>query len=151
MDQLRADVDGHVRFDIRGVSPVHGGEPTSPEQEKLMYYGPQFSRGHFNQHTGVRGSIKVGDEVFPLDDAYGWRDHSWGPRNWHAKIYLRWLIAGIDDANGFMLTRAVGPTTQTRSGFVLDCLKFQSREKSKCRGRPRKLSDKNVSVTDVDR
>ena len=45
-------VDGAVQFDIRGVSAVHGGEPTAPEHEQLMYYGPQFSRGHFNQHTG---------------------------------------------------------------------------------------------------
>ena len=60
--QDRAARRGPVHFDIRGVSPVHGGEPTTPEQERLMYYGPQFSRGHFNQHTGVRGSIRVGDE-----------------------------------------------------------------------------------------
>ncbi len=31
--------EGHVRFDIRGVSPVHGGEAMTPEAEKLMYYG----------------------------------------------------------------------------------------------------------------
>jgi hypothetical protein len=45
-------------------------------------------------------------------------DHSWGPRNWHAKIYLRWLIASFTDDYGFMLVRGVGPTKKTRSGFV---------------------------------
>jgi hypothetical protein len=31
---------------------------------------------------------------------------------------MRWLIAAVDDDLGFMLTRAVGPTKQTRGGFV---------------------------------
>ena len=42
-----------------------------------------------------------------------------GAPHWHAKIYLRWLTCCVDDDNGFMLVRAVGPTKQTRSGFVL--------------------------------
>jgi hypothetical protein len=98
--------EGHVRFEIRGVSPVHGGEPTAPEQERLMYYGPQFSRGHFNQHTGVRGSIRVGAEEFPLD-AYGWRDHSWGPRYWQAIWAYRLLIANFGPDRGFMLLKNI--------------------------------------------
>jgi hypothetical protein len=111
--------DGHVRFDIRGVSPVHGGEPTSPEQEKLMYYGPQFSRGHFNQHTGVRGSIKVGDEEFALDDAYGWRDHSWGPRYWQVIWAYRLLIANFGADRGFMLLKNIFPDGTSRRLGVL--------------------------------
>jgi hypothetical protein len=63
--------------------------------------------------------VRVGDQAWTVDGRGG-KDHSWGPRNWHAKIYLRWLVAGIDDGNGFMLTRAVGPTKATRSGFVLE-------------------------------
>ena len=51
-------------------------------------------------------------------DGRGGKDHSWGPRNWHAKIYLRWLIASFDDDYGFMLVRAVGPSKKTRSGYV---------------------------------
>ena len=52
------------------------------------------------------------------------RDQSWGPRNWHAKIYLRWLIASFDDDNGFILVRAVGPSKKTRSGYVWSDGKF---------------------------
>jgi hypothetical protein len=111
--------EGHVRFDIRGVSPVHGGEPTSPEQERLMYYGPQFSRGHFNQHTGVRGSIRVGAEEFPLDDAYGWRDHSWGPRYWQAIWAYRLLIANFGPDRGFMLLKNIMPDGTSRRLGVL--------------------------------
>jgi hypothetical protein len=48
-----------------------------------------------------------------------------GPRNWLAKIYLRWLIAVSDDDElGFMLVRAVGPTKQTRSGHVREKGRF---------------------------
>ena len=65
-----------------------------------------------------------GDQSWTLRDAGGGKDHSWGVRNWHAKIYLRWLIASLDDDHGFLLVRAVGPTKQTRSGFVLDGGRF---------------------------
>jgi hypothetical protein len=59
------------------VSPVHGGEPTTPDQKTL--YGPEFSRGHFNQHTRNVGTLRVGDEERAID-GFVWRDHSWGPR-----------------------------------------------------------------------
>lgn len=112
-------VDGEVRFEVRGVSPVHGGEPTAPEHQRLMYYGPQFSRGHFNQHTGVRGSIRVGAEEFPLD-AYGWRDHSWGPRYWQVIWAYRLLIANFGEDRGFMLLKNIMPDgTSRRLGVLL--------------------------------
>ena len=110
--------DGEVRFEIRGVSPVHGGEPTSPEEESLMYYGPQFSRGHFNQHTGVRGLIGVGAEEFPLD-AFGWRDHSWGPRYWQVIWAYRLLIANFGPDRGFMLLKNIMPDGTSRRLGVL--------------------------------
>jgi hypothetical protein len=111
--------EGEVRFEIRGVSPVHGGEPTAPEHERLMYYGPQFSRGHFNQHIGVHGLIRVGDEEFPLDDAYGWRDHSWGPRYWQVIWAYRLLIANFGEDRGFMLLKNIYPDGTSRRLGVL--------------------------------
>jgi len=110
--------DGAIHFEIRGVSPVHGGEPTAPEHEALMLYGPQFSRGHFNQHTGVRGSIRVGEEEFPLD-AYGWRDHSWGPRYWQVIWAYRLLIANFGPDRGFMLLKNIMPDGTSRRLGVL--------------------------------
>jgi hypothetical protein len=112
-------VDGAVKFEIRGVSPVHGGEPDEPGDEELMYYGPQFSRGHFNQHTGVRGSIRVGEEEFPLADAYGWRDHSWGPRYWQVIWAYRLLIANFGPDRGFMLLKNIMPDGSSRRLGVL--------------------------------
>jgi hypothetical protein len=76
------------------------------------------------QHLGrTTGTVRVGDQTWTVA-GQGGKDHSWGPRNWHAKIYLRWIIAMVDDANGFMLVRAVGPTKKTRSGFVLENGRF---------------------------
>lgn len=75
---------------------------------------------HYQHLTRSTGTVRVGEQTWRIVDAGGGKDHSWGVRNWHAKIYLRWLIASIDDANGFLLVRGVGPTKQTRGGYVLD-------------------------------
>ncbi len=72
---------------------------------------------HYQHLIRVTGTLKCDNQQWRIDGRGG-KDHSWGPRNWHAKIYLRWLIASFNDDFGFMLTRAVGATKQTRSGFV---------------------------------
>jgi hypothetical protein len=87
------------------------------DQHHLVFL-PGQADFHYQHMTHVRGTITLGDDVYKVD-GLGGKDHSWGPRNWHAKIYLRWLTCCIDDANGFMLIRAVGPTAQRRSGFML--------------------------------
>src|SRR5262245_4423879 len=74
---------------------------------------------HYQHLVHTTGTVQVGDQVWDID-GLGGKDHSWGPRNWHAKIYLRWIIASADDDHGFMLVRAVGPTKKTRSGFYWD-------------------------------
>jgi len=105
-----------VEWRHEGISPTHGGVPTDPAQQTL--YGRDFSLGHFNQHTRVRGEIRIGEECWPVD-GYGWRDHSWGPRYWQAPWYYRWLTANFDRDLGFMLSRVAkkdGPGT--RGGFV---------------------------------
>ncbi len=86
------------------------------DQHHLIFL-PGQADFHYQHMTHVVGTVRLGDVVYDLDGRGG-KDHSWGPRNWHAKIYLRWLTCCIDDDNGFMLTRAVGPTAETRSGFV---------------------------------
>jgi hypothetical protein len=108
-----------VRFDARGVSPMHGGEPTAPEHETLMYYGDQFSRGHFNQHTAVTGHITVGDEDFPID-GHGWRDHSWGPRYWQAIWAYRLFIANFGEDRALMILKNIrADGTSRRRGVLL--------------------------------
>lgn len=78
---------------------------------------PGQADGHFQHLVHTSGTVTVGGETISIAGRGG-RDHSWGPRNWLAKRYFRWLTAAFDDDFGFMLTRAVGPGRQTRSGFV---------------------------------
>ena len=72
---------------------------------------------HYQHLIRTEGRVCVGEQAFTVNGRGG-KDHSWGPRNWHAKIYLRWLIASFDDDYGFVLVRAVGQTKKTRSGYV---------------------------------
>ena len=72
---------------------------------------------HYQHLAWSSGTIRIGAESWRLDGGGG-KDHSWGPRNWHAKTYMRWFTAVFDDGSGFMLMRAVGPTKQTRGGHV---------------------------------
>ncbi len=105
-----------VRFDQTTISPVHGGEPVSPDQETM--YGRDFSLGHFNQHTKVTGSIRVGDREWPLN-GNGWRDHSWGPRYWQNIHFYRLFIANFGDDRGLMLLKITAPNGRSRRVGVL--------------------------------
>jgi hypothetical protein len=107
-----ADVDLECRS--TGLATVLGSDQDHVDRIFL----PGQTDFHYQHLAHVTGTVRIGDTTHAVDGRGG-KDHSWGPRNWHAKRWLRWLIAGIDDDNGFMLTRAVGPTKQTRSGFVL--------------------------------
>jgi hypothetical protein len=109
-------VPASVRWDHRGDSPMHGGLPASPDQQTM--YGPDFSRGHFNQHIRTTGSIRVGDESWPVD-GYGWRDHSWGPRFWTVIYSYRLFLANFEDGRGFMLLKISDPSGHARRVGVL--------------------------------
>jgi hypothetical protein len=107
-----------AHWSMRAVSPVHGGEPTAPEHETLMLYGPEFSRGHFNQHVATRGTIAVGDERFELD-GWGWRDHSWGPRYWQVIWAYRLFLANFGADRGLMLLKNMTPNGGSKRLGVL--------------------------------
>jgi hypothetical protein len=109
----------YVEFNATGVSPIHGGEPRTPEQEQLMYYGPQFSRGHFNQHISVTGTIRVGEDSRELD-GLGWRDHSWGPRYWQVIWAYRLFLVTFAPDRALMLLKNMYPDGSARRfGVVL--------------------------------
>jgi hypothetical protein len=107
-----------IRYEVSGVSPVHGGEPTAPEHEHLMYYGPEFSRGHFNQHTAARGRLTIGEESWELDGT-GWRDHSWGPRYWQVIWAYRLFLVTFGEDRGLMLLKNMYPDGSSRRLGVL--------------------------------
>ncbi len=83
-----------------------------------LIFVPGQADGHYQHLARTHGTITIGGRTYAVDGRGG-KDHSWGPRNWHAKVAFRWLIAAFDDANGFMLTRSVSPVTQRHGGFCL--------------------------------
>jgi len=105
-----------VEWRHEGISPTHGGVPTDPAQQTL--YGRDFSLGHFNQHTRVRGEIRIGEERWPVD-GYGWRDHSWGPRYWQNILFDRLFMANFGADRGLMLLKIANRDGQVRRGGVL--------------------------------
>lgn len=111
---LREDAEIDLRVTSTGLGAVMGSDQGHIDKIFL----PGQADWHYQHLCWVRGTMTVGDRTFTVDGRGG-KDHSWGPRNWLAKIYLRWLIATTaDDELGFMLVRGVGPTKRTRSGHV---------------------------------
>ena len=103
-----------LRVQTYGLEAVMGSDQAHIDRIFL----PGQADWHYQHLCRVRGTVRIGDDVHEVDGRGG-KDHSWGPRNWLAKIYLRWLIAFSDDGElGFMLVRGVGPTKRTRSGHV---------------------------------
>jgi hypothetical protein len=113
-DSPTADVHVELTCTTEGLEATMGQDQ---DQHHLIFL-PGQADFHYQHMAHVVGTAHVGDAIYEIDGRGG-KDHSWGPRNWHAKVYLRWITCCIDDDNGFMLTRSVGPTEQRRSGFVL--------------------------------
>ena len=109
----KADAEIDLVCRTEGLGATMGQDQ---DQHHLVFL-PGQADFHYQHMTHVIGTIRLGDETYEIDGRGG-KDHSWGPRNWHAKVFLRWLTCCIDDDNGFMLTRSVGPTAERRSGFV---------------------------------
>jgi hypothetical protein len=109
-------VTGTAEFQLEAVSPPHGGEPASPNQETM--YGRDFSYGHFNQHMRARVTLAIGSERYAFEQ-YGWRDHSWGPRYWTNIHYYRLFIANFGPDRAFMLLKITGRDGVTRRHGVL--------------------------------
>jgi hypothetical protein len=109
----KVETDVELLCTTEGLGATMGQDQ---DQHHLIFL-PGQADFHYQHMAHVTGTIRLGDTTYEVDGR-GAKDHSWGPRNWHAKIYLRWLICCVDDDNGFMLVRSVGPTTERRSGFV---------------------------------
>jgi hypothetical protein len=108
----RADVEVDLVCRGQGIKSVMGADQGHID----LIFLPGQADFHYQHLVQTVGTVKVGESRWQIGGRGG-KDHSWGPRNWHAKILFRWLIASLDDENGFMLVRGVGPTKQTRSGF----------------------------------
>jgi len=111
-------VDADVELDYRGVSPMWGGEPVNDDGSPIVENpGEGFARGHYEQHVGARGAIRVGDEEWEVD-GYGLRDHSWGPRFWQSPWWYRWLTMNFGEDAGFVISIVTGRDGSQRIGGV---------------------------------
>lgn len=109
----RIDAEVELTCQGQGLPSVMGWDQDHID----LIFLPGQADFHYQHLVHVTGSVRVGDRTFDVDGRGG-KDHSWGPRNWHAKRYFRWLIMSGDDDHGFMLVRGVGPTKQTCAGFA---------------------------------
>jgi hypothetical protein len=105
-----------VEFSLDGISPIHGGEPVTAEQQTM--YGRDFSLGHFFQHMRTTGTIRIGAEQWSID-GLGWRDHSWGPRHWTNINYYRLFIANFGADRGITVLKITDRNGVTRRTGVV--------------------------------
>ena len=105
-----------VEFSLDGLSPIHGGEPVTAEQQTM--YGRDFSLGHFFQHTRTTGTIRVGADEWSID-GLGWRDHSWGPRHWTNINFYRLFIANFGEDFGITVLKITDREGLTRRTGVI--------------------------------
>jgi hypothetical protein len=111
-------VEASVDLSYRGLSPMYGGEPVDDEGQPLRNVSNDFAKGHYEQHVGARGSVRVGDDRWQVD-GHGLRDHSWGPRFWQAPWWYRWLTGNCGEDFGFMLSIIAGRDGQRRRGGII--------------------------------
>jgi hypothetical protein len=111
----------HVELRFHGLSPMFGGEPESDDGTPWMENeGDEsgFARGHYEQHVGAEGVIRVGDRELVVK-GQGLRDHSWGPRYWQSPLWYRWLTINFGDELGMMITVLAGRDgSQKRHGTL---------------------------------
>jgi len=111
----RADAAIDLVAHMQGLGSIMGHDQDHID----LIFLPGQADFHYQNLIEVTGRVEVEGKSWTVSGRGG-ADHSWGPRNWHAKIYLRWMIANVDRDFGFMLVRGVGPHKKTRSGFVWD-------------------------------
>ena len=80
-----------VSIDFTGISPMFGGEAVDDNGNPIEENPEEaFARAHYEQHMAAEGSIQIGDAKWNIN-AFGLRDHSWGPRYWQNLYWYRWL------------------------------------------------------------
>lgn len=106
-----------LAFEFDDLVPCHAA---SPNRE---YMSGVVADGHYRTVCEARGTMALGEERRSVE-GFGFRDHSWGERNWHAINYWRWVWGQFDRENVFSVialdTDAAGAEdTRHVSGVVL--------------------------------
>jgi hypothetical protein len=107
-----------VSLDVthEAVAPVFGSSGADrviedPEKE--------FARAHYEQHMRVTGTLSIDGETSSID-AYGLRDHSWGPRYWQNILSYRWLTCSFGPELNIMVSEINRTETErTEWGVVI--------------------------------
>jgi hypothetical protein len=110
----------HKRIGIdlihEAAAPVYGSSGAGRENA-----GPesQFAKAHYEQHMHVTGALTIDEETTQID-AYGLRDHSWGPRYWQNIHSYRWLTVSFGPDLNVMVSE-VSPSKDVRhqNGVVI--------------------------------
>ncbi|MER5916725.1 hypothetical protein ABT124_41760 [Streptomyces sp. NPDC001982] len=77
-----------------------------------------FAKNHYEVSGRVRGTVRVGARRFDVD-SLGYRDHSWGVRDWSAMLTHRWVAGVIDSSLSFCaLSWLGGNGTVRKFGYV---------------------------------
>jgi hypothetical protein len=114
-----------IELHLTAAADPSGGEPEWDEGEEPPPGTHQFARGHTEQHMASTGVVRVGDEEFELTEAFGLRDHSWGPRIWQSISWYRWIHANFGSL-GIGCTLRGEPDSSVRhvSGHVYDVARY---------------------------
>ncbi len=83
-----------------------------------------YASNHFEVSGRVTGRVVLDDRVFQID-GLGYRDHSWGPRNWATLLSHRWVVGccGPDLSFGAIAWHGVDGTLR-KYGYVVRDEKF---------------------------
>ncbi len=98
------------------LGPVYGSsgegrETADPEKE--------FARAHYEQHMHVTGTVAIDGESVNVD-AFGLRDHSWGPRYWQNIKSYRWLTCSFGPELNVMVSETrPSDEARTEGGVVI--------------------------------
>jgi hypothetical protein len=112
-------VDCSIELDCFGVAPMYGGERVRADGSRIEVAAERsFARGHYEQHIGGRGAIRVGDREWKID-GLGLRDHSWGPRYWQAIRSYRWLPMSFDRDFAMMVSIVAGENGEPHVGGMV--------------------------------
>jgi hypothetical protein len=104
-----------LRLRYENVVPVYGlgdGSGIQGAEEAIAV-------GHYQGPCRVKGFVELDGEHKEIS-GLGYRDHSWGPRNWQGPSYWRWLSCLADDKNGFVAwVQKIGDQRSPGNGMVL--------------------------------
>lgn len=60
-------------------------------------------KGHFHKFCDVKGSVRIGNKTFEVNGK-GWRDHSYGPRDWTGFLHHRCFAGTFGDGDALDIT-----------------------------------------------